>query len=342
MLSSWLNLLEKRPVLIAAVTLLVTAAGVLVAYLSYREGKRSPALKAKAGSSAAQKDVAGVGVAASPGALSAGRDVSVAEHSSQDLARQPASAANLHASQTGVSGVGVASSPGAITAGRDVIIGRTARGEAQLITWGALAQQRKLLHLQSFDWADASKDSSEVLRTKINDFWLPNEDEIWTSTLSQGAYVMTNRSAAADVRYKYFQLNDEEMSNLGVAVEVRIEPQTSANAHAAAGIVYRVGTETKEYYAYVIAGDGTVRFLRQRVKGGYKTVYAGRVPGLDPHGYNRLGILCDGDEIRLFVDDRHVYTEADPALKTGQLGVIAMSTGQFFFDNLAIYSAEEE
>lgn len=191
------------------------------------------------------------------------------------------------------------------------------------------------LYFESFDAADADVDDPATLRRKIHSMWLPDEDDIWSSTVSGGVYVLRNNNGPTAVRYKYLRVNELDMSELPISVEVRAD-LTSRNFYSGAGIVYRFDRDRKFYYAFTISGGDKFVFYK-RNEGGYVPLYSGRSNVIQSNQFNKLAIASNGALFNLFINDSFVKAIKDQELVSGDVGIIAIGEGNFFFDNLTIY-----
>ena len=191
------------------------------------------------------------------------------------------------------------------------------------------------LYFESFDAADAEVDDLATLRRKIHSMWLPDKDDIWSSTITGGVYILRNNSDPTAVRYKHLRVNELDMSELPVSVEVKAE-LASRTFYSGAGIVYRFDRDRKFYYAFTISGGDKFVFYK-RNEGGYVPLYSGRSNVIQSSQFNKLAIASSGAFFNLFINDSFVKAIKDQELEKGDVGIIAISEGDFFFDNLTIY-----
>ncbi len=90
------------------------------------------------------------------------------------------------------------------------------------------------------------------------------------------------------------------------------------------GIIVRgVGSS---FYRFVLSCDGEVR--AERISGGTRLPIYDPVPSGDvarPPGEVRIGIWADGEEMRLFLNDRYQFSVRDPKFPIGAFGVFVRS-----------------
>lgn len=191
------------------------------------------------------------------------------------------------------------------------------------------------LYFESFDGADAEVDDPDALRRKTHSMWWPGEDEVWSSTMTGGVYVLRNNKDPAAVRYKYLRVNESDMSGLPVSVEVKAD-LTDGAFYSGAGILYRFGRDTKFYYAFTISsGDRYVFYKRN--EGGYVPLYSARSGAIRGGEFNKLALASSGALFNLFINDTFVKTIKDVEFGGGDVGIIAIGAGEFLFDNLTVY-----
>ena len=110
----------------------------------------------------------------------------------------------------------------------------------------------------------------------------------------------------------------------------------------AAGIVFGY-QDSDNYGLYSVSSDGLYR-LAKKVDGVWEDQIALTETGAANTGdqaKNRVGILVEGDQIALLVNDTVVDTYEDPAFSAGNIGVLAetFDTGEYTvdFDNLDVW-----
>jgi hypothetical protein len=197
---------------------------------------------------------------------------------------------------------------------------------------------RQSKYFESFDVADANADGPEVLKQRFSNLWWPYEEDIWSATVTDGAYKLVNSKDPMAVRYVHFSLGSQDMSGSPISVEVKVDVPFTAPL-SGAGIICRFDPGTKGYYACIITAENRFAFYR-REKNGYMPLYLGRSNKIHPGQFNTIAVTSREDCFRIYINDECVKAVNDAKLETGDLGIIAMGRGTFYFDNLAIYNPE--
>jgi len=188
-------------------------------------------------------------------------------------------------------------------------------------------------YFEPFDAADAATDRWDTLKRVYTDIWLPDQDNIWSSTVTGGVFQLANRNQPGAVRYIYLRLADRDMGESPVSAEVRVEPMEGV---AGAGLLYRFDRARTHYYCFIMGGGGQFRFYI-RNENGFRILYAGRSPQPEPEQFHKLGIAGSGPAMWLYLDDLLVKRIEDDALSGGDTGVVGIGKGSFEFDNFTIY-----
>ncbi len=110
------------------------------------------------------------------------------------------------------------------------------------------------------------------------------------------------------------------------------------------GLVFRLA-DNNNYYEFALSNDGLCQ-LWKRVAGTRQDV-TGTIDAsaaLNPTGYNRLRVTCQGSTITLFVNGLQIGNPlTDTTFRSGKIGLIgeAITSGgvQFRFDNFKLWSA---
>lgn len=187
------------------------------------------------------------------------------------------------------------------------------------------------------DWKALQPYHFESFDGVIRDFWQPNKDDIWSSTIEDGTYVLKNSTDSKAVRYKHFNINNKNMSGAGVSIDIETKMDTGEPL-GGAGIIYRFNRETKNYYAFILNG-GRYTF-HKRKDGVYEPLFSGRITPRIENGYNNLAMVGEGDVFGIYVNNLFLRTIQDSTFSTGDIGIIAMGKGSFYFDNLAVFDAQ--
>jgi hypothetical protein len=83
------------------------------------------------------------------------------------------------------------------------------------------------------------------------------------------------------------------------------------------------------FYRFVLTCNGEIR--AERISGGTRLPIFDPVPSGDavrPPGEVRIGLWADGEEMRLFLNDRYQFSVRDPKFPIGAFGVFVRSNGK--------------
>ncbi|MGH8553470.1 MAG: hypothetical protein ACRERS_09255 [Methylococcales bacterium] len=169
-------------------------------------------------------------------------------------------------------------------------------------------------------------------------FWPTFKEENWSGGITDGKYYLTNSTDPGGLQYMWQEMKFDA-SNLPVTADVSFA-DSQKNSLSAAGLLYRFDERTKFYYAFCIGRDGLYTFYR-RDANGVNPISSGRAQ-INGKTDIRLGIIGDGGQLRLYVNDVLVKVVQDDALKSGFSGVAAAGLGAFGFDNLTVYAATSQ
>jgi hypothetical protein len=201
---------------------------------------------------------------------------------------------------------------------------------------GGKAGGYRRVYYESFDSDHLGEDE---IRDRFGSIWLTRTEGPWKGTVRGGVYVVENRDGAGRPLYNrlsYSEGNDasHDLGRSRVGVRVRVEPPN--DAHSGAGLMFRSDPESRSHYSLLrMAGDSISVALT--LDGHLSFLESATVPR------GRRGELIDleisGSEtgIDFLVDGRVVYREPDPELASGDVGVMALSTGVFTFDEFALF-----
>jgi hypothetical protein len=203
------------------------------------------------------------------------------------------------------------------------------RRQLDRLDWRELQSE----YFESFDAAGAAYDEPATLESVYASIWLPHDDGVWNSTITDGTYRLANRAQHGAVRYLYRRIANRELGDSPFSVEVKLDAVESVSA---AGLIYRFDRERRHYYAFVAAGRDQFRFY-SRDSSGFRTLYAG-INHTPVNGkFNKLGIVAAGSLIQLYVNDVLVKRLNDESLRVGDTGILGVGKAIFEFDNFTIY-----
>ncbi|HKZ55962.1 MAG TPA: hypothetical protein VJ123_10810 [Anaerolineales bacterium] len=169
-----------------------------------------------------------------------------------------------------------------------------------------------------------------------NQGWDLNDSKIGGISLFQGRLALAVRRSGATL---FAVAPSPELEGFFVEVETRAELCADADEF---GLMVRMNPQG-DHYRFTLNCIGQARFARVQ-----QGVAFNLLPPTETHAAisgapaeNRLGLLADGRDLRLFINGLEVFFVRDAALPRGGLGLIARSAagGQLTvsFDHLAVY-----
>lgn len=189
-----------------------------------------------------------------------------------------------------------------------------------------LWKDQQPLFLETFD---ASRPNHSVFQ----DY----DEAQWRARLTEGTFRLRNTDSAVAVKYHYFTVNEQEMSEFPVAVEVKVDP-LHTHPQPAAGLIFCFDRDSRRYYAFCIGNDRSF-FIWRKDEDAYTPLFSGRSNLIQPDAYNKIAVIKAGESIYLFINDEYMKTVRDGRVTAGDSGIVAMGMGTFCFDNLAVYPA---
>lgn len=162
------------------------------------------------------------------------------------------------------------------------------------------------------------------------------EENSWIGAITNGTYRLINTTNKEDIKYFYIGLAGKDLSEAAISVEVKVDLIEGATSFSGAGLLYRFDRNTRFYYALILHADQSYTFYSRNASG-IKDIYSGRSDSIRPREYNKLAIVGCGSQLGIYINDDLAQTVEDTEHKSGDVGIIAMSTGMFLFDNFAIY-----
>jgi hypothetical protein len=174
-----------------------------------------------------------------------------------------------------------------------------------------------------------------------------NEDSGW----------QTSRTAVGSIGYGRQELTLAVSAPRGILVSMRESPQMAdfyleieaqpslCRSGDAFGLLLRAASNA-DFYRLLMNCNGELRM--ERVMNGRFTVLRDWEPtGQIPPGgmmMARLGVWAAGGDMRIFVNDVHMFSVRDTAMPSGTLGVFARSAGDspltVNFSNLKVYQVD--
>ena len=162
----------------------------------------------------------------------------------------------------------------------------------------------------------------------------PGTDGAWQLDLKNGTAQLENTDEPNAIKFYHIdRAGEATLENAAEAVDVGGD---FVGKNAGAGILYRYDSATKSYLAFVV---GAKRWtLYQRGPEGVRPRLSGLLPP-SKAASRRLRIEPDSEKLTLEIDGTSVGKVLVANMPGTALGIVAISTGRFVFDNLAIIPA---
>ena len=166
------------------------------------------------------------------------------------------------------------------------------------------------------------------------------QDDVWTGSLSEGRYELTNSADSGAVTYFYLlePAGVEGPPSQGAA---SVEVGGTFGELPGVGLLYRFDPETDFFYAFGLTGTGTYAFYKRDAEG-FNRVIEASSGAIQAAGPNRLTIVSEGPEMKLYINETFVASVSDSAIPQGGVGILVAGTGTFTFDNFTIYAVGQE
>ncbi len=159
----------------------------------------------------------------------------------------------------------------------------------------------------------------------------------WESRIEDGFFTLVNEGRPGAVRFYYVTTPAVAEGRRRISVRVRGRP---VGDRTGAGLLYGHRPDPVFYYAFLRTAGGVTLF--RRGPEGFEQVIATTPPG-DPGGEETvLGILEEGDRIRLFADGVQLAELEAPGTGGGAVGIFAAGEGRFGFREFRLEAAATE
>lgn len=201
----------------------------------------------------------------------------------------------------------------------------------------------RVRYFESFELTD----DDPVAAPRYEGIWVIGQDGPWSGAIRDGVYRLVNRTDPNAVKYGYVGLGQpgealDDLSDARVHVDVAIGA-AGTTPFTGAGLMFRFDRTRRFYTGLIVtrhggAARGQLQLVVRDEAGLRLSPVAPTEFG--PSGRVTLGILGRGGVLDLFADDRLVRSVPAPAGLRGDPGLVALSTGEFTFDNFTIAGAE--
>lgn len=173
----------------------------------------------------------------------------------------------------------------------------------------------------------------------VLDIWKPRspQEPPWTEELKNGRYCAGNSTSDNGINYIHVSIEQNDLRDAPVFVRVQAEARNPTQ-FSGGGVLYRFDQAARTYYSFVLSPQGDITFWR-RGKEGMDKLFSGAAKGAAPGKPTQIGVAARGSRFYLFVGEALVATVDDAELRSGKVGVVAMSKGRFCFDDFTVRGA---
>ncbi len=196
--------------------------------------------------------------------------------------------------------------------------------------------QYRRIYYQGFDFGELCEDEIEM---RLDKFWLVGRRDSWDGKVEHGVHRLSNLKepdAQVNNHIHYSEPEDKpiDLADCRVTVKVKVCPPN--DSHSGAGIMFRAIPEVAKYYVFLLNAGSNVT-LGEAIDGRMRFLWSAEIRDISADSFTLLSVAGRGREIDLFVNDILVYTLKGAALLQGDPGVYALSLGNFYFDDFALY-----
>jgi hypothetical protein len=142
------------------------------------------------------------------------------------------------------------------------------------------------------------------------------QDGPWTASEANGAYTLENLTEPSALKY-YFVAPKTEID---ATVSVDVLLPAGSDPKAFAGLLFGFKPESRTYYLFVLAGDGSLA-VYARDAGGLRMMMSSTSSDAKPAGWNRLRIVEAGDEISFSVNGSDMGSVGSDGMGSGGFGI---------------------
>jgi len=207
-------------------------------------------------------------------------------------------------------------------------------GKARVAT-NPLTQYRRIAY-EGFDCGNLSQKDK---KKRFGSVWLIGRKGQWSGNIADGVYQVSNLrgpDASLTNHIRYCEPADQavELGNCRTSVRVCVKPPS--DGHSGAGLLIRADDKGANYYAFLLHPGGSVSLAETR-SGKLRFRWSCEIPAISPGAFVTLKAVGCAQTIMLYVNEKLVHTMNDSELLSGNPGTMALSIGQFAFDDFSIY-----
>jgi len=168
------------------------------------------------------------------------------------------------------------------------------------------------------------------------------QDGPWLGEIAGGRYVLSNQTDEGAIRYYYLAGRPDapgaSLQGAPVSVVVEVSASTPADSElvSGAGLLYAFDPQSRNYVAFTLINGGEYVFF-VRDEEGFQRRLSGTHDAIRTGQPNQLTIATDdSNELRLSINGVQVASFGSSGVQGTGVGLIAIGTGRFAFDNFQI------
>jgi nucleoside phosphorylase len=174
---------------------------------------------------------------------------------------------------------------------------------------------------------------------QLDDFWLVGSLNAWTGKVEDGVHHLANLSrpdAPIHNSMRYSDVGDQpiDLGDCRVSVRVRVAPPN--DAHSGAGLLYRANADGDSYFAFLLNAGASVT-VAQTTNSRMRFIWSQELATDRKNEFVLLTVTGRGSEVDFAVDGVVVHTLRNTEWMHGNPGAFALSLGNFYFDDFALY-----
>lgn len=174
---------------------------------------------------------------------------------------------------------------------------------------------------------------------RLDDFWLVGSRNAWIGSVEDGFHHLANLSRPDAPIQNHMRYSEEatgpiDLGDCRVSVKARIAPPN--DTHSGAGLLFRADAGGDSYFAFLLNAGASVT-VAQTTDSHMRFIWSKDLPVDRKNALVLLTITGRGPEIDFSVDGEVVYTLRNAERTHGNPGAFALSLGNFYFDDFALY-----
>lgn len=167
-------------------------------------------------------------------------------------------------------------------------------------------------------------------------------DGAWSGSVENGKYILENRDDKGAIRYYYILPDTGQTLGGGSEVSVEIDGNFSKDEFdSGAGLIFDVNPEIRHYIAFVIMNRNEYGILK-RDENGLQIKMRGTHSAILKGKPNCLSILSENQTLVFKINQEQIGSLGHEPGKANGIGLLALGTGRFAFDNFRFASKKTE